>query len=139
MKIFIVCSKYFYDQVIPIKNQLEEIGHEIMLPNSFEAPFKEEEMKSLSKEAHKEWKRKMIRLHEPKIKQNDAILVLNFEKKGMANYIGGATFMEIVKAFELGKQIFMYNPIPDNIFKDELTAIDPVIIDGNLTKLNTTL
>lgn len=133
MKIFICCSKYFYHKIPNIKEELEKIGHEITLPNSFEEPFREE-IKKLDKEEHIKWKREMMRLHEPKIKEIDAILILNFEKNGTENYIGGATFMEIVKAWELGKKIFLFNPIPNNLFIDELSAINPIILNGVLAK-----
>ena len=43
--------------------------------------------------------------------------------------------MEIIKAWELGKKIFLYNPIPENIFKDELTAMQPIILNGDLTRI----
>ena len=76
-----------------------------------------------------------MRLHEPKIKKNDAILVLNFEKKGIPNYLGGGTFMEIVKAWELKKKIFFFNPIPKCSFTDELTGINPIIINKDLSKI----
>ncbi len=135
MKIFIVCSKYFYDKVESIKNHLENSGHKIQVPNSFDSPFKEEEMKRLGKEEHIKWKQKMLKKDEENIEANDAILVLNFEKNGQKNYIGGATFMEIIKAWERSKKIFLYNDIPENIFKDELTAINPIIINGNLSKI----
>lgn len=105
------------------------------MPNSFDEPFKEEEMKQLSKEDHIIFKQKMMKLHEPKVKKNDAILVLNFEKNSIPNYIGGGTFMEIVKAWELNKKIFFYNPLPKCAFTDELIGINPVIILGNLTKI----
>ena len=133
MKIFIVCSKHFYEKVNEIKEQLEAAGHEITLPNSFDEPFREERMKKESEEAHMKFKQEMMRLHEPKVKENNAILVLNFEKKGQQNYIGGGTFMEIVKAWELDKKIFLYNPAPQNIFHDELTGMDPIIINGDLS------
>jgi len=135
MKIFVICSKHFYDRVLPIKLELESKGHIIQLPNSFEEPFKEEEMKKLSKEAHIKWKQNMLRQHYPNVSKNDAVLVLNFEKNNQQNYIGGATFAEILTAFHLNKKIFLFNPIPDNIFKDELTAINPKIINGNLSEI----
>ncbi|HIH59527.1 MAG TPA: hypothetical protein HA294_06000 [Nanoarchaeota archaeon] len=90
-------------------------------------------MKVLGKKQHKEWKRSMLALHEPKVKENDAVLVLNYNKEEQENYIGGATFLEIYKAYEYGKKIFLYNPIPENIFKDELTAIDPIILHGDIS------
>ena len=135
MKIYIACSKYFYNKIPEIKKELEKLGHKITLPNSFEDPFKEEEIKKLSKEEHIKWKTKMMNDQINKIKENEAIIVLNFEKKSQLNYIGGATFMEIVKAWELEKNIYLYNKIPENIFTDELSAINPIILNGNLEKI----
>lgn len=135
MNIFIVCSKHFYGKISAIKEELEELGHSITLPNSYDEPLKEEEMKKASPEEHSAWKAEMMKKQEPKVRANDALLVLNFEKNGQENYIGGATFMEIVKAWELGKKIFLYNPIPKNIFEDELKGMRPVVIEGYLQKI----
>ena len=135
MKIFIVCSKHLYHKIPEIKKELERGGHKITLPNSYDEPFKEEEMKKKSVENHRKFKQKMMRLQEPKIKINDAILVLNLEKKGIPNYIGGGTFMEVIKAWELNKKIFFYNPLPKCSFSDELLAINPLIILGDLSKI----
>ena len=135
MKIFICCSKHFYYKIPPIKEELEKNSHIITPPNSYDEPFKEEEMKKESSEAHIKWKSNMIKLQEEKVRNNDAILVLNFEKNGNKNYIGGATFLEIFRAFDLNKKIFLFNPIPENIFKDELIAMNPIIIFGDLSKI----
>ncbi len=133
MKIFICCSKHFYHKVDPIKKALEEMGHEITVPNSFDAPFKEEEMKKSGKDLHAKWKSEMIKKQETKIKINDAILVLNFDKPGEPNYIGGATFLEMYKSWELGKKIFLYHQIPKSILKDEILAFEPEIINEDLS------
>jgi hypothetical protein len=135
MKIFIACSKHFYGKIPEIKKELEKNKHIITLPNSFDKPLKEEDMKKLGNKEHSEWKQRMMRLHEPKIKINDAILVLNFEKNGIPNYIGGATFMEVVKAWEFNKKIFFYNPLPKCSFTDELRGINPTIINKDLSKV----
>ncbi len=132
MNIFICCSKHFYDKIPPIKEQLEQQGHHITLPNSFDAPGKENEMKLRGEKQHAIWKKSMLLLQEEKVKQNDALLVLNFEKNGVVNYIGGATFLEIFIAFRLGKKIFSYNPLPEGLLHDELNAMEPQIIFGNL-------
>jgi hypothetical protein len=131
MKIFIACSKHFYNKIAPIKQQLEKAGHVIALPNSYDKPFKEEELKK-NREKHIKWKSEMMRKDTENIKPNDAMLVLNLEKNGQPNYIGGATFLEIYKAWEFGKKIFMFNPIPDNLLKDELMGINPIILNGKL-------
>jgi len=106
MKIYICCSKHFYDRIPDIKKELERAEHKIILPNSYEDPFKEEEVKKRSLEEHVQWKQAMMKQHEPKVKESNAILVLNFEKKGQANYIDGAT------------------------------GINPTILNGDLTKIN---
>lgn len=135
MKIFVCCSKYFYDKIHEIKEELEKMGHTVILPNSYEDPFKEEKIKEQDASAHINWKANMLRTQEEKVKQSDILLVLNFEKKGQPNYVGGATFLEIFKAFELGKRIYLFNPIPDNIFKDELISMSPIVLNGDLLKL----
>ena len=98
--------------------------------------MKEEEIKKQGKEVHSNWKSSMIKAQEPKVKASDAILVLNFEKNGVQNNIGGATFLEIFKTFELNKKIFLYNNIPENILKDELVGMNPTILNKDLTKIN---
>lgn len=135
MKIFLCCSKYFYERIPPIKEELEKAGHTITLPNSYDDPFKEDEVRNKGAKEHQNWKAAMIRLQETKIRANDAILVLNFEKKGVKNYVGGATFLEMFKAFELEKKIFLFNPIPESILADEIKGFGPLVISGDLGKV----
>lgn len=135
MKIFICGSKHLYHLIPPIKEELESLGHETTLPNSYEDPFVEERLKEKSKEEHAEFKTRMFKEQERKISENDAVLIMNYEKHNQPNYIGGATFLEIFKAFELGKKIFLMNQIPDNIFKDELEGMSPIILNQDLNKI----
>lgn len=135
MRIFICASKHNYHKLPPIKAALEKKGHKITLPNSYDRPFLEEEMKKKGRKHHIKFKTAMLREQEKKVRANDAVLVLNYEKNGQPNYIGGATFLEVFKAFELGKKIFLMNPIPDNIFADELAGINPKIIKEDLSKI----
>lgn len=133
MKIFICASKHLYGHIAPIKKTLEDSGHIITLPNSYDNPLREIELKNLGPKEHSEWKASMIRAQKEKVNNNDAILVLNMEKNGHQNYIGGATFLEIYMAFEFGKKIFLYNPLPDSFIKDELLGMNPTIINGDLS------
>ena len=135
MKIFICASKHNYGHVADIKNKLEEMGHIITVPNSYDEPMKEGEVKKLGTEEHAKWKGAMIRLQKEKVDANDCILVLNFEKNGQPNYIGGATFLEIFRAFDSNKKVFLYNPIPDSNFKDELIGMSVEVINGDLSKV----
>lgn len=65
----------------------------------------------------------------------DSVLVLNFDKNGKKNYIGGATFLEMYDAFRLGKKIYMWNDIPHGILRDEIIGFNPIVINGDLEKI----
>lgn len=66
----------------------------------------------------------------------DAVLVLNLDKNGIANYIGGNTLMEIGFAHVLHQKIFLYHPIPEiPFYKTEIEAVNPIVIDEDLSKI----
>ncbi|MDD2180984.1 MAG: hypothetical protein PHW32_01295 [Bacilli bacterium] len=69
------------------------------------------------------------------MKKVDIVLVLNFDKDGYKNYIGGATFLEMYDAFRLGKKIYLYNDIPEGILEDEIIGFNPIIINGKLEEI----
>lgn len=133
MNIFICASKHNYKHIPEIKNQLESVGHKITLPNSFDDPFIELRTKEESKEKHVNLKQKFFKDQVKKIEDNDVVLIVNFDKGEYKNYIGGATFLEMYKAFELGKKIFFYNPIPEGILEDEIVGMNPFVINGDLS------
>ena len=135
MDLFICCSKHFYSEIPPIQAKLEDMGHIITLPNSYDNPMLEYEIQHESKDAHIKWKGDMFRQSKRTIKMNDAILVLNFMKKGIPNYIGGATFIEMYEAFDMKKGIFLYNPIPEGMLQDEIKGFNPTLIEGNLERI----
>lgn len=135
MKIFLICSKHFYGHIPPIQEVLESAGHVITLPNSYSKPEAEEEYREQGEKEHAQWKAEKIRESEKKIQTLDAVLVLNFGKNGIENYIGGATFIEMYDAFRLGKKVFLINPIPEGILKDEILGFMPTILNGDLSKV----
>lgn len=78
-------------------------------------------------------KAELMRAHFDKIKQADAILVLNFEKRGISNYIGGNVLMEMGLAFDLGQAIFILNEIPeDSSFLEEILGLGSIPLRGKL-------
>lgn len=133
MKIFIICSKAFYGLIPPIKEKLEASNHIVYLPNCYENPDTESLYRGTKD--HGKWKGKMMKHSEEVIKEVDAVLVLNYTKNNIPNYIGGATFLEMYDAFRLGKTIYMMNEIPDLLLKDEIIGFNPIIINGNLDKI----
>ena len=135
MKIFIISSKVFYDKIPDIKKELEGLGHVVTLPNCFEDPGTEARMRDLGESEHANFKSEMIKKSEKEILGQDSVLVLNFEKNGVQNYIGGATFLEMYDAFRLNKKIFLWNNIPEGILKDEIIGFKPIQIMGDIQKI----
>lgn len=136
MKIFIVCSKSFYTKVEPIKQELEKKGHTIIVPNLYEERTKEVEPESTAwnfgQTEHIKFKKNMYKMSREKIKNVDALLVLNFDKENKKNYIGGATFLEMYNSFLENKKIYLFNDIPHGDLCDEIHGFEPTIINGNL-------
>lgn len=152
-KIFIACSKNFYNEISKIRKQLELMGYETILPNFYDTPMIEEEIKeNRSKEDHIEFCRKSFLESQFKAKESDAILVLNFEIKKpiniyknssitknnvCPNYIGGATFLEMYDAYLNGNRIYLYNGMPpknsiSGILYDEIEGMQSKPLNGNL-------
>ena len=131
MKILLICSKVFYDKLLYFKGELEKLGHEVTMPNCWDCP--ETEAKYRNTNEHSAWKAKMFKRSEDTISCMDAVLVLNFDKNGQKNYIGGATFLEVYDAFRMNKKIFFVNDLPDGMLRDELIGFAPTIINGDLT------
>jgi len=72
----------------------------------------------------------LIRWNWERMKKDEAVLVVNLEKKGIKGYIGGNTFLEIGLAYINNMKIFLWNDIPNiEYFKDELTAMSPIILN----------
>jgi hypothetical protein len=135
MKIYVICSKAFYAYIEEVKEHLEKQGHSITLPNCYDDLAIEDKYRDLGKKEYAEFKSKMFAQSEEIIKVMDAVLVLNFDKNGIKNYIGGATFLEMYNAFRFNKKIYLYNEIPDGMLKDEIIGFNPVIINGDLNKI----
>lgn len=132
MKIFMISSASFYDRLAPIKKILEQKGFEVIMPNTYDSPNLEQETWEKGHEEHAKLVQELFRLSEKKIKSVDAVLCVNYEKHGIPNYIGGATFIEIYEAFKNNKKIYLYHDIPKGMLYDEIAGFDPIIIHENL-------
>ena len=67
-KILIICSKNFYGMIASIKDVLDN-KYEIFLPNCYDNPNTEFEMKEFGVEKHREFKAKMFKQSENTIKE----------------------------------------------------------------------
>lgn len=136
MKITICGSMNFSREMIEYGNKLEALGIEPLVAPTVKLYLEKnrDEFDSAETAALKK-KYDVIRRHIDYIKSSDGILVLNFDRKGIANYIGANTFLEIGYAFAFEKDIFLLNDIPDQPIKDEILAMGTNVINGDLREI----
>lgn len=144
MKITICGSINRSDKMIEVGEELEKLGHTIELPyatKEIKAGVLNQEEFNKHKEQFGDAKYRdkapndLIKEHWNYINQSDAILVVNVEKNGFKNYIGGNVFLEMGFAHVLDKPIYLLNDIPEIGYKDEIVAMKPIILNGDLTKI----
>ena len=124
MRIGVVGSMQYTERMLEIRNQLDELGHDAFV-TTLASPFigkndEEKEKIKLDQKNNSDAIREFWRL----MQGADAILVANFDKHGIKNYIGGNTLMEIGFAHVLEQKIFLLNPIPEiSFYKSEIEAV----------------
>ena len=124
-------------KMVEIANKLRQENYNIVLPRNTEEYAKEELANEISRESIKnKIDNDLIRDYFDKIKSSDAILVVNVEKNKIKSYIGGNSFLEMGFAHALNKEIFLLSDIPEMIYTDEIKAMQPIILKGDLKKIN---
>ena len=145
MKIVICASVDFTYKIKEIADVLLKQEHRVKLPFYSQKILDgevslEEYLRIKQKDGDIDFRKKaetdLIKRHFHLIKNSDAILVLNVDKDGVKNYIGGNTFLEMGFAYILDKKIFLLNEIPDISYQDEVKAMQPIIINGDFRKIN---
>ena len=136
MKIVICGSMIFSKEMMEIKAELEKLKHAVILPRNAERYAKSQLALETKNESIKnKIKYDLIRIYYEEIKAADAILVLNYDKGGIDNYVGGNSFLEAGFAHILKKRVYFLFGIPKMLYSDELKALQPLILDGDLTKI----
>lgn len=110
---------------------LREQGYEVEKPHVAEGHVYGDDL-----DTNADLKRGFIDEHFRKIDTSDAILVVNEDKNGVAGYISGNTLMEIAYAYSQGLEIFLLNPVPALSYADEVRRMHPIVLDGDLAKLD---
>ena len=136
MKIAICASMVFAEKMVQIKEKLEALGHKVYISQFAEGYLGKAEREKEKLAVHDKNEHDAIRKFWDIIKKSDGILVLNYDRKGIKNYIGGNTLMEIGFAHVLNKKIFLMNPVPDiDYYRSEIEAVKPVIMEQDLNKI----
>ena len=136
MKIGVAGSMQFIEQMIDACKQLEAMGH-----TTFTSKFKDayvgksDEAKEAEK-LHDKYNNDAIREFWEPMQDADALLVINLDKHGIKNYIGGNAFLEMGFAYVLNQKIFLLYPIPDMpYYGTEIIAMKPTVTNGDLSKV----
>ena len=102
MKIYVLGSNSFVKEMVAARDELCELGLDGWIHPDYEAHVKGEKLAFPVKTdgtpgENAEFKRahNYIQQHYDHILESDAILIVNNEKKGVKNYIGGNCLMEI--------------------------------------------
>lgn len=145
MKIVICASIDLTPQIKEMKDSLEQLGHETEIPfmtkKILAGEISLEEFLAVKAKAGDGIFREQsgvdfIKRYYNMIKAADAIIVVNGDKKGIKNYIGGNVFLEMGFAYTMEKKIFLLNPIPEMAYSDEIKAMKPIILNNDLSKIN---
>jgi predicted RNA-binding protein with PUA domain len=132
MKIALCGSMSVAKEILEIKEKLEKKKHDVIVPANVESYANgtivvEDKWKKIESD--------VIKSYFEKIKTVDAILVVNKDKNEIKNYIGGNGLIEMAFAHVLGKKIYLFNEIPKTNYSDEIKAMKPSIIKGDLDKV----
>ncbi|MEF2176100.1 MAG: hypothetical protein V3575_06505 [Candidatus Absconditabacteria bacterium] len=133
MKIVICGSMSSSELMAQIGEKLESKSFEVILPkHTKEYASGIMKLENSKESTENKIKDNLIKDYFNKIAQSDAVLIVNVPKNNIPNYIGGNSFLEMAFAHVLDKKIYLLNPIPDMIYTDEIIALRPVVIHGNL-------
>ena len=126
-KVCLCSSRKFFDKLWSIKEQLEKLGYDILLPSmeNFRDNFLEQ------KGDEGAWSKlhyDLIKKHFKKIEESDAIIVCNFDKGDVKGHIGGNSLIEMGKAFDREIPIFLLNAPPKVSYRAEILAMQPILL-----------
>ncbi len=136
MKIGVAGSMQHTEKMLEIVKQLQAMGHEAWTSKFADGYIgKDDAQKEEIKLDHK-YNYDAIREFWKPMQGSDALIVANYDKHGIKNYIGGNAFLEMGFAHVLNQKIYLMNPIPDMpYYGTEIIAMKPVVLNGDLNKV----
>ena len=134
MRIGIVGSMQFSEKMIEVKNQLEKLGHSVFVSMETESMVDKTDEEKEKIKLHQKFSKNAMKEFWKQMENSDAMVVLNYDKHGVKNYVGGNSLMDLAVAHYLNQKIFLLNPIPEiEFYKSEIIAMNPIVINGDLT------
>lgn len=142
-KTIVICSSgSFYKHVNEIAEKLRQKGYKVVVPAT---AVKMHQSGDYDIAKVKTWfnnaelftlKQKLAMDHFNEVAKGDAMLIVNDDKPGRANYIGPNATMEWGVAYYLGKPVFILNGVSkDSNFYEEVYGMSAAVLDGELAKI----
>ena len=140
MKIYVLGSTAFVKEMVAVVEKLKEAGHDGWIHPDYIDYVTRKNHPHLQRiesgeHARVKLENDYIRQHYKNILESDAIFVVNLEKNGIRNYIGGNVLMELGQAYVNNKKIYLLNPIPDLPYAEEIVSVRPVITNGDFSNI----
>lgn len=141
MKIYVLGSTAFMHSMVKARDDLKNIGLDGWLHKDYDLlvegklPTQQVQYDSGERAAIKRH-RNYLRVHYKHILESDAVLIVNEPKNGIDNYIGGNVLIEMGQAYVNDKKIFFLHGMPTDLpYLDEILAMDPICLEGNVDKI----
>ncbi|MFZ2187854.1 MAG: hypothetical protein WAV46_04505 [Candidatus Moraniibacteriota bacterium] len=136
MKIYVIGSTTFVKEMVATVNKLKQVGHDGWIHPHYIDYVEQKnhphlKMRENGEHSKVKIEHDYIRQHYKHILESDAVFVVNMEKNGIKNYIGGNVLIELGQAYVCNKVIYLLNPIPDMPYTEEIVALQPIVINGD--------
>ncbi|HZM64014.1 MAG TPA: hypothetical protein VFB59_02675 [Candidatus Saccharimonadales bacterium] len=136
MKIGVAGSMQHIEKILDIAEKLRGMGHEVFTPQNPHRYIGKSDDEKEAVKLDEKYNHDAIREFWKPMQNADALVVANYDKSGIKNYIGGNAFLEIGFAHVLGLRIYLMNDIPDMpYYGTEIIAMKPVVLHGDLSKV----
>ena len=128
MKILIHASLDFKQAMIDAKKYIEENSHHhIMLPEL--TRYQDIRDVQGDDETFTRIKNRLTKENFKNVEYCDVLFILNYSHRGIENYVGGNSFMEMVIAFFLKKPIYLLHEIPEDMtITEEIKSLYPTVV-----------
>ncbi len=139
MKIMIIGSMKFTEDMVKFKEELDTLGHTAMVPLGTEKHLADKDfVDNLDNNLTYCITHDIMRKNFQLVAKSDAVLVVNKKRNGIEGYIGVSALLEMGVAHYLGKKIFLYQKTPhfnEARWAHEVAIMQPTILEGDLTKI----
>ncbi len=141
MKIYVLGSSHFKEEMVRCSEKLRDLGYDGWIHPDYEAYVRGEKQDIVERWGKGECaaikrENNYLKTHYKHILESDAILIVNAEKNGVKNYIGGNVLLEMGQAYVNDRKIYFLYGMPDkSAYLDEIQCMDPICLNGDLSRI----